>query len=168
MYKSLVAAAALTFLCVATAYAQPSNDQLMAGGCSTQASHCLWEQIGNRPDIQTDRANVPGGWLVRTRGAEGEALIFLADPEHKWSASEVVVLERFRKGPFVRLQLVKDQPAKPATNPSIVCPCVLINVREIVAIEEVENGQKGYATVRTTGGSFTVWQTPDEVAYLSQ
>lgn len=55
-----------------------------------------WEIIEqtmyNAPDyVHTERAKVPGGWLVRTRMALhsnqdlGLAMVFVPDPNHEWT-----------------------------------------------------------------------------------
>ncbi|MBX4195387.1 hypothetical protein KW796_00275 [Candidatus Parcubacteria bacterium] len=51
----------------------------------------IWEQIqedyypiGVRPDEQTYRSRVPGGWIVKVRLRASVALVFVPDPNHFW------------------------------------------------------------------------------------
>lgn len=151
---------------------QVTSTTPMAGQCpGGDRSRCVWEQIGARTDLETDRTPVPGGWLVRIRGPNGYAITFLSDPSGEWKPRELFVLDGgFRTGSFVRLQrVVGDEPQPPinlGTNPG--CPCVLIDVRQIVAIEEPGVGEHGRAKVQTLTGAYAVWQTPSEVASFSK
>lgn len=44
-----------------------------------------WERIENALDV-TERAKIPGGWLVRFFGKGGESgLTFVPDPQHTWN-----------------------------------------------------------------------------------
>lgn len=54
-----------------------------------------WEEIDDRDDSSTERARVPGGWLVRTCSwdwQDGEVLhmgaTFVPDPEHTWEVPD--------------------------------------------------------------------------------
>jgi hypothetical protein len=144
--------------------------QPMAGNCPPAPQHCIWEQLGNRPDLQTDRASVPGGWLVRIRGVDGSSVTFLADPTHEWKAAEWADTGHYRAGPFIRLQLVVGGYPQPKIDPVIgpLCPCVWIDVRQLVAIQATESGQQGGSVAHTTAGDYAVWQKPEEIALYAQ
>ncbi len=47
-----------------------------------------WERVkesGNGVGLsRTKRAKVPGGWLVKSRMADGVGLTFVPDPDHTW------------------------------------------------------------------------------------
>lgn len=56
-----------------------------------------WESFQSNQCIETYRLKVYGGWLVRTcwfdetgnGTSRSEALVFVPDPEHKWTPVEV-------------------------------------------------------------------------------
>lgn len=54
-----------------------------------------WEEIDRSATLATERAEVPGDWLVRMRGLgynanEGESgLAFVPDPLHEWDGKSI-------------------------------------------------------------------------------
>ena len=38
---------------------------------------------------RTERAKIPGGWLVRSDIYEGGGMAFVPDPDHKWDGNSV-------------------------------------------------------------------------------
>ena len=39
---------------------------------------------GQPPSLQTIRASIPGGWIVRTSDGENASQTFVPDPKHEW------------------------------------------------------------------------------------
>ena len=52
-----------------------------------------WEKVPEqgRSSVysQTERAKIPGGWLVRTSLGEGSGVTFVPDPDHKWDGNSL-------------------------------------------------------------------------------
>ena len=49
-----------------------------------EPSPAFWVRMGHR-NQGTYRAQVPGGWLIRTGSTNGLQMLFLPDPEHEWT-----------------------------------------------------------------------------------
>ncbi len=52
-----------------------------------------WEQLKDETDGQkrdyTQRAKIPGGWLVKSKYIHGVGLTFVPDPNHQWDGNSL-------------------------------------------------------------------------------
>lgn len=48
-----------------------------------------WEVIGKQFGEQTERAKVPGGWLIKHLTGSGVGLTYMPDPDHEWDGSSL-------------------------------------------------------------------------------